>query len=59
LPLGGLSIALFTGWVMSGRVVRDELHIPQAWLYRAWYVLIRYVAPLGIALVFLNLLGVV
>lgn len=59
LPLGGLSIALFAGWVMSARVVREELSIPQAWIYRAWYVLIRYVAPLGIALVFLNLLGIV
>ncbi len=59
LPLGGLSIALFAGWVMSQRVVREELGIPQAWLYRAWNVLIRYVAPLGIALVFLNLLGIV
>ena len=59
LPLGGLSIALFAGWVMSERVVRGELSLSQAWLYRAWYVLIRYVAPLGIGLVFLNLLGIV
>lgn len=59
LPLGGLSIALFAGWVMSERVVRSELMVARPWVYRAWYWLIRFVAPLGILLVFLNLLGIV
>lgn len=57
LPLGGLLIALFTGWAMSDATRREELHDFSPGLYTAWCIVIRFIAPLGITLVFLNSTG--
>ena len=47
LPLGGLLISLFAGWVMASNSSADELggYGP---LYRVWRLLARVVAPIGI-----------
>lgn len=57
LPLGGLLIAAFAGWVLSRAASVDELDMGDGLAYRLWRVLIRYVAPLAVALVFLNAIG--
>lgn len=59
LPLGGMAIAVFTAWMMSGRVVRNEMAMKNRRLYEIWFFLLKYVSPVGILIVFLNLLGVV
>ena len=59
LPLGGLFIALFVGWVVRRRGSEDELAMRSPRLFGLWYFVIRYVAPAGIVLVFLNAIGVV
>lgn len=57
LPLGGLFIAIFTGWVMKQKIAADELDIKDARLYQAWYFSIRYIAPIAVAAIFiLNLI---
>ncbi|MBK1734210.1 sodium-dependent transporter [Halorhodospira abdelmalekii] len=58
LPLGGLLIALFVGWVMPLQVSEGELAFGNRWLYRSWLIAVRYVVPVAIAVVFLNALGV-
>ncbi len=58
LPLGGLLIALFAGRVMSRASSTEELAMSNPG-YRVWRFVLRYVAPLAILLIFLNLLGVV
>lgn len=58
LPLGGLAIAVFTGWFMSRQVVRNEMAMDSRRLHELWYFVLKYVSPLGILIVFLNLLGV-
>ncbi|TNF36606.1 MAG: sodium-dependent transporter [Gammaproteobacteria bacterium] len=57
LPLGGLLIALFAGWAMKAPSVREELRDLHPALYGAWRVVIRFIAPIGIAVVFLNSTG--
>lgn len=57
LPLGGLAIAVFCGWVMRPQVVISELNAGTGWLFHAWRWLIRYLAPLAVVLVFLNAVG--
>ena len=52
LPLGGLLIALFAGWVLARDVVREQLRFSEDWQWRLWRLAIRYVAPLGVAVVF-------
>ena len=59
LPLGGLFIAVFAGWIMTRHNVREELELTDGLLFKLWYVLVRFVAPIGILVVFLNLIGVV
>jgi NSS family neurotransmitter:Na+ symporter len=57
LPLGGMFIALFAGWVLPRGVSASELDGDNA-VYRAWRILVRYVSPTAVFLVFLHLLGV-
>ncbi len=60
LPLGGVLIALFAGWVLDDQVSRTEFGVSDgAWLYRLWRGLIRWVAPLCVILVFLNAIGLI
>jgi NSS family neurotransmitter:Na+ symporter len=54
LPLGGVLIAVFAGWVLSKSASVDELRMGEGTLYRVWRTLIRYVAPLGVFVVFLG-----
>jgi NSS family neurotransmitter:Na+ symporter len=58
LPLGGVAIALFAGWVMQRRSSESELALGvDSLLYRGWRLLIRYIAPACVILVFLNAIG--
>ena len=59
LPLGGLLIALFAGWRMTERSVMEELGIRRPLLFRTWYYLVRFVAPIGILLVFLRAINLI
>lgn len=61
MPLGGLMIALFTGWILNKQEVRDELSTHGRFstrYYGAFIFLVRYVTPIGIALVLINQLGI-
>jgi len=56
LPLGGVLIALFVGWVVSPRIMAETAH-RDGKLFRlapAWRVICRYVAPLAIAWVLIS-----
>lgn len=60
LPLGGLCIVIFVGFFMGKKRVKDELTNEGTLKGRILPVamfLIRYVAPIGIAIVFLNAIG--
>ncbi len=60
LPLGGIFIAIFAGWVLDEQISRQELGISNgALIYRLWRLLIRWVAPLCVILVFLNAIGLI
>ena len=53
LPLGGLLITIFAGWVMCRNSTSDELG-NSGGLFKAWRLLARFVAPIGILLVLVN-----
>ncbi len=60
LPLGGLLIVAFLGWFLPGQAVRDELSnggTLRVRYYSLFRFIIRFIAPVAIALVFLNGLG--
>ena len=52
LPLGGLCFVVFAGWVMGREAVRDELSLRSPLLFTLALFLMRYVAPVGILVVF-------
>ena len=58
LPMGGLLIALFAGWVMSSASSRDEF-VMSSLGYKIWWVVIRYISPLAVIMVFLNAIGII
>jgi len=53
LPLGGLLITVFAGWVMCRNSTADELGSSGS-LYKAWRLLARFIAPIGILFVLIN-----
>ncbi len=53
LPLGGLLISVFAGWVMARASSAEELGLGESPGYRVWRFLVRYVTPAGIGAVFL------
>ncbi len=58
LPLGGLAMAVFAGWCMSRSSVRDELGMGDGLAFRGYYFLVRYVTPLAVLVVFLQVTGI-
>lgn len=57
LPLGGILMAVFAGWVMKPADTAGSLEISEeSQLYKIWRVLLCYVAPAGVSLVLLNAL---
>lgn len=56
LPIGGLMIAIFTGWVLDQELSRLEFAhgTTYKWLWRPWLFFVRWVAPLGIILILLQ-----
>jgi NSS family neurotransmitter:Na+ symporter len=60
LPLGGVAIAVFAGWVMRRASSQEELGMrPRSLFYAGWRLLIRFFAPACVILVFLNAIGLI
>jgi NSS family neurotransmitter:Na+ symporter len=57
LPLGGLAIIVFAGWIMSRNSTADEIDPAAGLGYRGWRFLARYIAPVAVVLIFLNAIG--
>ncbi|MGM0562710.1 MAG: sodium-dependent transporter [Pseudomonadota bacterium] len=58
LPLGGVLIAYFVGFVASMRLTRKELSDSPRAVYATWLFLVRNVAPILGLIILLNMLGV-
>lgn len=61
LPLGGLFIALFTGWQLDRKVIWEELTNKgklSFYGFKIFMFLMKFVAPAGILLIFLDQLNV-
>ncbi|MEI8207986.1 MAG: sodium-dependent transporter [Methylococcales bacterium] len=58
LPIGGFCIAVFSGWVMKKQHSEQELNMSNETSYQIWKLLISYVAPGSVFLVFLHVIGV-
>jgi len=52
LPLTGLFIAIFVGWIMRPQAVRDELSDESDKVFWLWRIIVRYISPLAVLVVF-------
>jgi NSS family neurotransmitter:Na+ symporter len=52
LPLGGLFIAIFAGWFMKRKMAENELAMSSPLLFNAWYIALRFIAPVAVAAIF-------
>ncbi len=61
LSLGGLLVALFTGWKLEREISESEFHAGSSikWLFKPWFFFIRWVAPAAIILIMLHSSGIV
>lgn len=62
LPLGGMIISLFAGWRLKRSVLVEEMTCYGTTPFRVMGLLIfllRWVCPIGIALIFLNSIGII
>jgi NSS family neurotransmitter:Na+ symporter len=58
LPLGGLLIAIFAGWVMERDSTEREFSFRNRYVYSVWHGMVRYVTPFLVFIVFLNIIGI-
>jgi NSS family neurotransmitter:Na+ symporter len=59
LPLGGLLIGVFAAWVIKKQSSVEELGMGDGLAYQVWSILVRYVTPVGVGLIFLKSIGVI
>ncbi|MEC7814702.1 MAG: sodium-dependent transporter [Pseudomonadota bacterium] len=52
LPLGGLLVALFAGWIMSREAMERELALSPG-MFNLWFVTLRFITPVAVAVVFI------
>lgn len=60
MPVGGLLIALFVGWYLKRSVSYDEMTnygLQKAPYFSVYMFILRYLAPIAIAMIFVNELG--
>ncbi|WP_166260393.1 sodium-dependent transporter [Marinobacter salicampi] len=51
LPLGGLLVAIFVGWIMTRQALQDELAMGSG-TFSLWYNTLRYFTPVAVLVVF-------
>ncbi len=61
LPIGGLMIAIYTGWRLDRAIAKEEFQAGSAvkGMWHVWYFFIRWVAPAAIIAVILQKGGVI
>ena len=60
LPLGGFFISIFIGWYRDKKIVWEEVSnngTLKVSVYKLLIFILKYIAPIGISLIFINELG--
>lgn len=61
LPIGGLLVSIFTGWVLDKQISSEEFNsgTTMRWLWRPWMFFIRWIAPVAIIFIILQQSGLI
>jgi len=52
LPLVGLLIAIFAGWIIRPDLTREELQMKSQVFYKVWQFMVRYITPVLVLVIF-------
>lgn len=52
MPIAGVLYAVFAGWWISREVLLDEIGLEDGAIFKLWMLLVRVLAPLAVAIVF-------
>lgn len=50
--LNGLLVSLFVGWSIKRSVTMEEMGLGGSALFKLWFLLVRFVVPIGVGLIF-------
>jgi neurotransmitter:Na+ symporter, NSS family len=53
LPTGALGFAIFAGWIIPDKIAKQELNINSCLAFKLWQFLTKYIAPIGIIVIFI------
>jgi NSS family neurotransmitter:Na+ symporter len=53
LPLGGLMMAIFVGFIVKKNIVEAELSL-STFIFNLWRFIIKFIAPIAVTLIFIN-----
>ncbi len=56
LPLGGMLVAFFVGWKLKPLIAAEMLEDSSNIIFRIWIIFIRFISPILIALIFVNVI---
>ena len=59
LPVGGLLVAIFAAWLMSRQSSFDEFNFSKTSTFELWRFIVRYIAPIGVVLIFLHAIDLI
>ena len=54
MPLGGMFVAIFAGWFLSTKIIKEELEPGQKKIFIVWKFFIKFISPTLVALIFIN-----
>lgn len=54
LPLGGLLIAIFAGWIMREKDVANAVRMESPVIYKIWRFILKFIAPVAVTIVLIN-----
>ncbi|MEE4218077.1 MAG: sodium-dependent transporter [Xanthomonadales bacterium] len=54
MPVTGLLLAVFVGWMIKPEAIQEQLNIDNPKLFRAWFWLLRWVVPISIATILVS-----
>ncbi len=54
MPVGGLLLAIFAGWVVLREDMRDEMGLPEGGIFKIWHVLVKYVCPVVLIIIIIS-----
>ena len=57
LPVGGILIAIYAGWMVKRSVLEDQADLGSGWLFKCWLWLLRILVPAAVFLILLHGFG--